>query len=126
MLAIALRLLIGLLGLMSLAQAGHLWLDPHAAGATLGVADQGLTGLATLRADIGGLFGGMGLMMLYGAVRQSPIALTATLVMVSTALAGRLVAAAHDGLGQAQMPPLVVEVVMVALLTLGRQVIRKV
>lgn len=123
--ALPLRLLIGLLGLLALGQTGHLWLDPHAAGATLGLADQGLTGLATLRADIGGIFGGMGVLMLYGAVRTSPGALMATQVMAAVALTGRVVAALHDGFGQAQIQPMVIETIILCVLEIGRRTFRK-
>jgi hypothetical protein len=63
--------------------------------------------------------------MLYGAVRTSAGALTATQVLAAVALTGRAVAALHDGFGPAQAPPVVVEVVILTVLEIGRRVFRK-
>ena len=117
----AFRLLIGLFGALSLVQASRLWLSPHIAVGVLGLQDLNSTGLATVRADVAGLFVSMGLLMIYGAVRNSRAALTGGLVVIASAFAGRLFAAATDGVTSAQYPPLAIEAIIVTLLIFGRQ-----
>ena len=125
MIKLGLRLLIGIFGALSLLLASRLWLSPHIAVGMLGLTELNNTGLATIRADIGGLFTAIGVLMSYGAVRNSRAALTGALVVVASAFAGRLFAAAQDGVAPDQVPPLVVELVMVTLLLLGRAVAPK-
>lgn len=119
MLTLSLRVVIGLVGALSMFQMARLWFDPAAAGAALGLVAQGATGLATLRADVAGFFGALGLFAMAGAVRNDGRLVLPSLVLVVVALAGRLLAAAHDGLGQAQTPPVVVEIVLTALFAAG-------
>ena len=119
------RLLIGLFGALGLVQASRLWLSPHIAAGVLGVTDLNVTGLATIRADLGGLFTAIGLLMLFGALRNSRAALTGALVAVAAAFAGRIFAAVHDGVTSPQYPPLVIEAVTVTLLAIGRQLAPK-
>jgi hypothetical protein len=57
MIRTALRLVVGVIGVLALLVAAGLWIRPEAAAATLGLAQDGLLGLATLRADVGGFFG---------------------------------------------------------------------
>jgi len=121
----AIRLLIGLFGALSLVQASRLWLSPHIAVGVLGLTDLNSTGLATARADLGGIFVAIGLLMLYGAARNSRAALTGGLVVVASAFAGRIFAAVTDGVTSAQQPPLVIEAILVTLLLFGRQLAPK-
>eukprot|EP01039_Chlorochromonas_danica_P018785 gene18785-biopygen11330 len=121
----AIRLLIGLFGALSLVQASRLWLSPHIAVGVLGLTDLNSTGLATARADLGGIFVAIGLLMLYGAARNNRAALTGGLVVVASAFAGRIFAAWTDGLTSAQQPPLVIEAILVTLLLVGRQLAPK-
>ena len=119
------RLLIGLFGALSLVQASRLWLSPHIAVGVLGLTDLNSTGLATARADLGGIFVAIGLLMLYGAARNNRAALTGGLVLVASAFAGRIFAAVTDGVASAQYPPLVIEAILVTLLLFGRQLAPK-
>ena len=119
------RLLIGLFGALSLVQASRLWLSPHIAVGVLGLTDLNSTGLATARADLGGIFVAIGLLMLYGAARNNRAALTGGLVLVASAFAGRIFAAVTDGVTSAQYPPLVIEAILVTLLLFGRQLAPK-
>jgi len=121
----AIRLLIGLFGALSLVQASRLWLSPHIAVGVLGLTDLNSTGLATARADLGGIFVAIGLLMLYGAARNNRAALTGGLVLVASAFAGRIFAAVTDGVTTAQYPPLVIEAILVTLLLFGRQLAPK-
>ena len=96
-------------------------LSPHIAAGVLGVTDLNGTGLATIRADLGGLFSAIGLLMLFGAVRNSRAALTSAMVVVASAFAGRIFAAVHDGVTSPQYPPLAIEAITLTLLVFGRQ-----
>ena len=110
---------------MSLVQASRLWLSPHIAVGVLGLQDLNSTGLATVRADVAGLFVAMGLLMIYGAVRNRRAALTGGLVVVASAFAGRIFASVTDGVTSVQYPPLVIEAILVTLLLVGRQLAPK-
>ena len=121
----AFRLLIGLFGALSLVQASRLWLSPHIAIGVLGLTDLNSTGLATVRADVAGLFVSMGLLMVYGALRNSRAALSGGLVVIGSAFAGRIFAGVTDGVTSSQVPPLVIEAIIVTLLLFGRQLAPK-
>ena len=54
------RLLVGALGVLALIGALRIWIDPTVPAVTLGLSPIGGLGLASLRADVGGFFGGMG------------------------------------------------------------------
>lgn len=119
------RLLIGLFGALSLVQASRLWLSPHIAIGVMGLTELNRTGMATIRADNGGIFTAIGVLMLYGAARQSRGALTGALVVVASAFAGRIFAAVQDGATSDQYPQLAIEAITVTLLLFGRQLAPK-
>lgn len=114
------RLLVGLSGLFSSLMALGLWfgmerLLPNLGLAPSDVAD-GLLGRATIRADIAGLFGGMGITLLIAARTQSRAWTQVALLFLSVAFTGRLVGLVLDGAPAAVIPPLVVEGVGLAIL----------
>lgn len=76
------------------------------------VQPQGMHGLNTLRADIGGLLLGSATLMLLGAWRNNTTWLLAAAVMMGAVAVGRLVGLAFDGFEAAVVPPLVVELVI--------------
>ena len=115
-----LRGLIGLIGVLGLLLALQLWLNPAAPAAKLGLMATGPLGLASIRADLGGLFAGAGLLALMGAVRGQARLLTAPLLLTSLALAGRVVTVAFNGLTPDMVQPMVVEAVLIVILALGR------
>ena len=115
------RFLVGAIGVLAILVAVRIWLAPALVGATLGLTPVGGLGLATLRADVAGFFGAAGVLALAGAVRDDGGLLTAPLVMLSLALTGRLVSVAMGGLSAPQVPPMIVEAVLLVLLALGRR-----
>lgn len=122
------RALVGVSGALSCLMALALWLSMDALLPRMGIqmsdlAD-GLVGRATVRADIAGLFGGMGLAMLIASLRQSRAWTEAALLFVSIAFTGRLVGLALDGAPAAVIPPIVVEAIAVALLASYRARLR--
>ncbi|CAN5701898.1 hypothetical protein BH11PSE1_BH11PSE1_29380 [soil metagenome] len=115
------RLLIGALGVLALFGALRLWIDPTIPAATLGLSPIGGLGLATMRADVGGFFGGMGAFALAAAIRNDRRLATVPLVLVSLALTGRLITAGMVGLAPEMIVPIVVEAALAALFAFGRR-----
>lgn len=114
------RILLGISALGSLLLALGLWIGPDQVIPALGIAttdlEGGLVGRATVRADIAGLFGGMGICMLIAVIRQSTQWVNATLVFAGAALAGRLVSLVMDGGGTVALQPILLEAVIIGLL----------
>ncbi|MET0271555.1 MAG: MBL fold metallo-hydrolase [Phenylobacterium sp.] len=93
-----------------------LWTVPDQAAARLGVEVSGLLGLATVRADLGGLFVGLAGLGLAGLIRGSRLLVLAAAGVLAAIVAGRLIGWAATG---ALSPvPLAVELVAVAVLVL--------
>ena len=121
MMARILRIVVGLIGVAAVLLALRIWVAPAAVGAQLGLIGQGGLGLATLRADFAGFFGAAGVFALAAALRDDRRLLTAPLLMIALALGGRVVTVVASGLDAAQVRPMVVEAVLLALLALGRR-----
>ena len=118
-----LRGLIGLIGVLGLLMALRIWMAPAAAAGKLGLVGQGALGEATLRADVAGFFGVAGGLALYAAIRNRASLLTAPLLLIGAALAGRIVTLAASGPAPEAIPPMVVEAVLVLILGAGRRVL---
>lgn len=114
------RILIGIGALGSLVLALGLWLGVEQVIPALGIATTdlggGLVGRATVRADIAGLFGGMGICLLIAVIRSSIHWVNAALVFICVAISGRFVGLIIDGGGNAVIQPIIVEAVIIALL----------
>jgi hypothetical protein len=114
------RILVGIAALGSIILALGLWLGQEQVIPALGIATTdlagGLVGRATVRADIAGLFGGMGICMLIAVIRQSVHWVNAVLVFVGVAITGRLIGLVMDGGGDAVIQPIIVEAVTIGLL----------
>jgi len=115
------RLLIGALGSFAIFGALRIWIDPTLPAVTLGLSPIGGLGLASLRADVGGFFGGMGAFALAAAIRDDRRLVTVPLVLVSLALTGRLITAGLEGLAPDMVLPIVVESVLATLFAVGRR-----
>jgi hypothetical protein len=118
------RILVGAMGLLSLFLLLNLWFHMEAVTGGLGITVEGLVGRATVRADIGGLFGGIGVFSLMAAWKQSRMWALGALVVISTAILGRLIGVLVDGSGPGVWGPIGVEVVMIGVLLWARQVWR--
>lgn len=114
------RILVGIAALGSLILALGLWLGMEQVIPALGIATtdlgDGLVGRATVRADIAGIFGGIGICMLIAVMRGSVQWINATLVFVGTAVTGRLLGLVLDGSGNVVIQPILVEAVVIGLL----------
>ena len=116
-----LRALVGVIGVLALFVAARLWIGPEAPAAALGLKADGLLGLATLRADVGGFFAAGGLFALAGAIRGEGRLLTPPAMLLGLALVGRLVTVAVDGYAAPMLPPMIIEAVLVAILLIARR-----
>ncbi len=118
------RILVGLFGAMSALIALRFWFDMGPLLGQFGIEAKGIVGRATVRADIGGLFMGMGIMMLLAAWQQSRIWALRVMVVGACALMGRFVSVAMDGSGPDTWGPVIVEMVTLAILYWARTVWR--
>jgi hypothetical protein len=117
------RILVGLIGALAVLLALRIWIAPAAVGEMLGLVGMGGLGRATLRADVGGFFGAAGIMALAAAVRNDRRLLTAPLVIIGLALTGRVITRFVDGPTPAQVPPMIIEAVLVVILAGGRRIL---
>ena len=118
----AARMIVGLQGLVALAIAFGLWFAMDGMIAQLGVSVLDVTGRATVRADMAGLFAGIGVMALMAAWQQSPHWANAVLVLMAVALAGRWATVVMDGIGPNTWLPMILEAVSILILSWARSV----
>jgi hypothetical protein len=117
----ALRVAIGLSGMLMIVVFLRDWMDPVAVGAKLGFGPTAPLGFASLRADIGGFFGGAGIFALAAAVRDNRELLAAPLLLMVLALLGRCVALVFIPFDMVLLPPMVVEAGLAGLYLAGRR-----
>ena len=113
------RGLLGAVGVLFVAIALRIWTRPEAMAATLGLAAQSPLGLATLRADMGAFFAGGGLFVMVAALRAERRWLAPALVLLSLALAGRVVSLLAGGWDLMSLPPMVLEALLILILAFG-------
>lgn len=114
------RALVALVGLFNLAIGLGFLLDPALLGAKFFLAPAGIQGLATIRADFPAFFLTGGAFALHGAWRGLAGPLLYPLVMLATALTGRFISLAADGVSPTAFPPMAVEAGMIIVLLIGR------
>ena len=117
----ALRVAIGISGAVMIVVFLRDWMDPVAVGAKLGFGPIAPLGFASLRADIGGFFGGVGMLALAAAIRADRGLLVAPLLLMILALLGRCVALALIPFDTVLVPPMVVEAFLAGLYFAGRR-----
>lgn len=115
---------VGLVGLLMLAITLRIWTQPQVFATTLGLAADGPLGIASLRADLGGFFGAGGLFALIAALRADRRWLAPALILLALALTGRVISLIASGGGVMQIPPMIVEAVLIAILALGWRALR--
>lgn len=116
MLSIIARALLALLGAGALFTAANAWIDPEKVGAGLGLAAIGELGLATLRGDLGTLFGSSGAFMLAAAALGDRRLIVVPLVFTGVGLAGRTLSLALGTYAPTLVPPMVVEAIVIVVL----------
>ncbi len=120
MMTLILRIILGVAGALGLLIGARMWMDPVKVGEMMGLSGAGPLGQATLRADVGGFFAAVGLLVLAGAIRNQARLFTAPVLMIALALSGRLFAAAVNGVDPMAIRSMVVEAVLVCLFAVGR------
>lgn len=115
------RILVGLSGLVAVLMMLNLWFHMGSVIGAMGLATEGLVGRASVRADVGGLFGGIAVFSLMAAWKQNRTWALGALVLVSLAIAGRFVGVVMDGSGPGVWGPIGVEAFMIAILVWARQ-----
>jgi hypothetical protein len=114
--ALVQRILVGLIGALSVLTAMRLWFAMDSALTQFGVSPLNQVGRQTVRADMGGLFLGIGLFCVMAAWKQSRTWALGALVVTGAAIAGRLAGVLIDGAGAGVWPPIEVEAVVIAVL----------
>lgn len=111
-----LRYLVGLTGLAFIAIGLTLFLTPGRQATLFAVAPSGSAGLSTVRADLAGLFLGMGGFAVAGALSASVHALLVTVILLALIAFGRVANLVLDGPSPEALRSLAVELVAIALL----------
>lgn len=119
------RMLVAVIGLFALLGVSQHWFNLDAVAAERGMQAIGDIGRANLRADVGGLFLGIGCLSLFAAVRQNGSALLAAAALLAATLLGRFVSVVIDGYSARVGPPILVEAVVLVLLCATRRVWHK-
>ncbi len=114
------RIIVGLAGLLSILLGARFFQDPAAAATLLGVTPAGELGTATLRGDFGGFFGVCGIFALVAAIRNSAALVTAPLLAIVIALAGRIISYGLEGGGSSVLQPMLLELMLLIVFWLGR------
>ena len=123
---IALKVVVGLIGLMLAVGLGLRWMFvPVVVGAELGITLGDIVALSTARADLGGMFLGVGTLCAFGLRSGEGRWLQAAAVLIGAVAVGRALGLVLDGYATQLLVFLVVELVMVgALLTTAARMAR--
>ena len=113
------QFLIGFVGLANVAIGLGFLFNPAKMAAEFALSPLGTQGMATMRADFPAFFLTGAVFSLIGAWRADRTPLMVPLTLLTFALLGRFVSIAFDGTAPATVPPMIVEVVMIALLGLA-------
>jgi hypothetical protein len=122
---LALRVVVGALGLLALMLAARIWANPTAVATQFGLLLNGELGQASLRADIAGLFAATGGLALFAAIKADGRALLGPICLLGAALAGRLLNLVLAGFTFNQVAPILIEVLSLAILGAGFRGLRK-
>ncbi|WP_374569773.1 hypothetical protein [Phenylobacterium sp.] len=115
------RGLVCVAGVLALFLAVQFWLHPAEPAKRLGLEAVGALGMATVRADMAGFFAAAGALSLAAAIRGEAKLMTAPLLMVAVALAGRLFNVWQLGYSPAQAAPMAIEAALVVLFGFARR-----
>ena len=114
------RILVGLVAAFFIFMGLNFWFMLDTAVTSFGFGPDGLIGRASVRADVGGFFLGGGIIAAMAAWKRCSTLATASLILVATAITGRIVSLVLDGAAPGGTPPMVVEAVMIAILLWAR------
>ena len=113
---LALHILVSLATLMLLGLGTMSMFAPRRMVKNFAVEPIGTAGLSTIRSVIGGLFIASVAMMVYGLATGQTLSFVAVALLLGGVAFGRVVSLMTDGFDKAVVPPLVVEIVIIAVL----------
>jgi hypothetical protein len=114
------RIAVGLVGLFNVILGLGFLFSPIQLATRFALSPIGTQGLATIRADFPAFFLTGAIFAMVGAWRADPKPLLVPLVLLSSALAGRLVSIAIDGVVPTTFPPMIAEALMIGIIVLAR------
>lgn len=115
--------LVFLAGLFFIMSGLSFLLQPQSIGSSLGLAPNGTTGLATLRADFFALFSLLGVSMIWGAWKRRGDLLLLPAMALILAVIARVVSVAMDGMSPTFVSSAAIEAVIAALLLFARAIL---
>ncbi|HET9270540.1 MAG TPA: MBL fold metallo-hydrolase, partial [Vicinamibacterales bacterium] len=111
------RFVVLFFGVSFAAIGAAVWLAPEQAAASLALQPAGAAGLIAIRAEVGGVFGGLAALCLAGAAVKQRLVLFSAATVVAAIAAGRIMGMLADGASEAQLGALAIEVAAIAALT---------
>lgn len=110
------QILVGLAGLMLLGLGIMSMFAPRKMVSNFALEPIGPVGLSTIRSVIGGLFLASVALITVGLAMEQTLGFVAVAILLGAVVAGRVVGIVVDGFDKAVVPPLLVEVVIIAIL----------
>jgi hypothetical protein len=114
-----LRIILGVVGAVTFGATLLALFRPESFAEGLGLATASAIGQATIRADFGSFFGASSVFAILGAVRGRSQYAGATLLLLSFAIAGRVVNMATVGWNPNLAGPIVIEAAIIAIFVLA-------
>lgn len=109
------RIFAGIGALFGLFMGANFLLNPLKSGADFFLAPNGVPGLAVLRADMGAFFLVSGILAAAAVWKRNPTLLIAPALLYATAILGRTISLAVDGVTPGAFLPMAVEAMLVAI-----------
>ena len=113
---LTLQILVGLATLMLFGLGTMSMFAPRRMVKNFAIKPIGTAGLSTIRSIIGGLFLASVALLVSGVVTGQTLAFVAVAILMGVVAAGRVVGIISDGFDKAVVPPLAVELVIIAVL----------
>lgn len=111
--------LVGIVGLLSILTAFQHWFDLNSIELQRGIVGNSVAGNANIRADVGGIFLAIGIFMLLASWKRSAHWALATLLLILSALTGRLLSLSIDGIGTGILPPILIEMLFAGMMAVA-------
>lgn len=113
---LTLQIIVGLASLMLLGLGATSMLSPRSMVKNFAIEPIGVAGLSTIRSVIGGLFIASFAMLMMGLIAGQTAGFFAVALLLSVVAFGRILSIIADGFDKAVVPPLLVELVIIAVL----------
>lgn len=113
---LTMQILVGLATLMLFGLGTMSMFAPRRMLKNFAIEPIGTAGLSTVRSVIGGLFLASVVMLAYGLIAGQTLGFVAVALLLGVVALGRVVGILADGFDKAVLPPLIVELVIIAVL----------